>query len=103
MQFRVSRLTLEEEERIGLMRQNAHQILRVVKETFTGQSFDRRAVVSDCSHEESDEEIISCMWSQVTHALDSRTQTNAVEVLRALTAVSLARSNVQLMLMTTSF
>jgi len=39
----------------------------------------------------------------VTHALDSRTQTNAVEVLRALTAVSLARSNVQLMLMTTSF
>lgn len=70
------------------MRQNAHQILRVVKETFNGQSFDRRAVKSNCSHEDSDGEIISCMWSQVTHTLDFNDQSNGVEVLRALTAVS---------------
>lgn len=85
------------------MRQNAHQVLRVIKETFTGQSFDRRAVVSDCSYGKSDGEVISCMWSQVTHALDPGTQTNAVEVLQTLTAVSLARSNIQLMLMAISF
>ncbi len=87
------RLTLVQEERISLMQQNAYQIMRVVKETFVGQSFERQAVVSDCSHEQSDGELISCLWSQAIHILDSRDQTNADEVLRALTAVSLAPGN----------
>ena len=72
------------------MQQNAHQILNVVKKTFTRQSFDKRAVVSDCSQEESDSEILSCMWSQVAHTLQSQDQADAI---RVLTAVSPSQTN----------
>ena len=78
------------------MRQNAHQVLGVVKETFTGQSFDEPTVISDsnCSQEESDAEIMSCMWAQVARAHRPRDQANAAGVVKALTAVSMAQSTV---------
>ncbi len=86
-------MTLIAEERVGLMQQNAHQILNVVKETFTHLSFDGRAVVSGCSQDESEGEILSCMWSQVVHTLQYQDQADAVGV---LTAVSLSRTVTEL-------
>ena len=74
------------------MQQNAYQIQKVVKETFTGQSFERRAMISDCSQEKSDGETISCMWSEVTHAVQSPNQANTAGALRTLIAVSVTRS-----------
>ena len=75
------------------MRQNARQILRVVKEAFTGQFFDNPAGISDsnCSQEESSRDIMSCRWSQVDRTHRPQDRANAAEVTRALTAVSMAQ------------
>ena len=86
MIFRVNTHT-SAEDRVILIQQNARQILKVVKETFTGYLFDGQVVVSDCSLEKSDGEILVCMWSQVVYTLDSKNRVNVAGKLGALTKV----------------
>ena len=76
------------------MRQNAHQILRMVKEAFPGQPFDESAITIDssCSDKASDRDIMNCMWSWVARTRHLGEQANAAEITRALTTVSTAQS-----------
>lgn len=77
---------------VQIMQQNAQQILGVVKETFADQSFDRWTGTLDCKDEQSNGDVMSCMWSKVTNILNVQSPPNSAEALRTLTAVSLIMS-----------
>lgn len=68
------------EDKVRILKQNAEQILAVVKETFTGYTFEGRSMQADCTNMRSDGEVLDCLWSQAsvelaagTHSVESKT------------------------------
>ena len=73
--------------RIGLLLQNARQMLNIVRETFPGRSFSGAETLDDCALAQSAGETLSCLWSNVASLVDVPGQINTAAALHALTLV----------------
>ena len=80
----------EAEDRVRVIKQNAEQILGVVKETFTHYAFDGRLVHADCTTTESDGELLECLWSRATVALAAERHSAKSEAVPALMEVRIS-------------
>ena len=76
------------------MRQNAEQILAIVKKTFPENSFDGR-VVQHCAESQSDGDLLDCLWSKAIQSVEVKGQHMSVEALPTLVDVSLTSSTLR--------
>ncbi len=84
---------IETEDKIRILKQNAEQILAVVKETFTGFAFGGGSVQADCEKTTSDGELLDCLWSQASTEVAAGTRSANLKAMPALLEVRLlARS-----------
>jgi len=77
----------ETEDKIRILKQNAQQILAVVKETFTGFVFDGASVQADCKKAASDGELLDCLWSQASAELAAGTRSAKLKAMPAVMEV----------------
>lgn len=82
-----------------LVKQNADQILAVVKETFHEYTFDRRSN-RRCTGLESDGALLDCLWSNAITAEEAGNQTGGAKMLPALLDVSLLSGALKLRVVT---
>ncbi|KAL8829708.1 MAG: hypothetical protein Q9191_001861 [Dirinaria sp. TL-2023a] len=68
------------EHKIQIMRQNAEQILAIVKETFPDFLFNRQPA-QHCGELRSDAELLSCLWSKAMQAAEDESQPKALSAL----------------------
>ncbi len=85
---------IKTEDKIRILKQNAEQILAVVKETFTGFAFNGRLVQPDCKKTTSDGELLDCLWSQASAELAAGTRSANLKAMPALMEVRLLAQNV---------
>lgn len=74
--------------KVRILRQNAEQILGIVKETFTGHSFDGRSCETDCAGNGSDGELLGCLWSKAAGTSLASEQSKNTTAIAALTEVT---------------
>jgi len=84
---------VETDDKIHILKQNAQQILAVVKETFTGFASDGRSVQADCKKTTSDGELLDCLWSQASVELATGTRSADLKAMSALMEVRLLARN----------
>ena len=75
------------EDSVLLLKQNAEQILAVVKESFTSYDFDGRPIQEDCDRMQSNGELLECLWSGAFNLLATEERTASSEVSLALKKV----------------
>lgn len=73
--------------RMGLLLQNARQMLEVVRGTFPGSSFSEVRLQDDCSLALSAGDTLSCLWSNAASLVDVPGQIDTAAALHALTQV----------------
>lgn len=83
----------ETEDKIRIVKQNAEQILAVVKETFASFAFDGGSVQADCKKSTSDGELLDCLWSQASAELAAGTRSANLKAMPALMEVRLLAQN----------
>jgi hypothetical protein len=69
------------------MRQNAQQIMDIVRGAFPKESFDGSSRESMCTQPQGDGELLSCLWINAT-SLSSSDQKDTIQTLDALTEAS---------------
>lgn len=74
--------------RIGLLLQNARQMLDIVRRTFPDLPFSEAETLDDCTWAQSAGETLSCLWSNAASLVDVPGQIDSAAALRALTRVS---------------
>ncbi|KAL8737940.1 MAG: hypothetical protein Q9181_001203 [Wetmoreana brouardii] len=65
-------------QRMRLLRQNAEQVLGLIKGTFPGVSFDNRIEFDPCTDASSDGVRLACLWSRVEALNDEKTHVDAI-------------------------
>ena len=80
------RLTQIKDERVLLMKQNAQQVLRIMKATFGDMFFDNVAISVDCDQSLSKAESLKCLWGKVER-MDDDGPSNTGSKLMLLTEV----------------
>ena len=75
--------------RIGLLLQNARQILDIVRGTFPGLSFSGPETLDDCTLAQPAGETLSCLWSNAAGLIDVPGQIETAPALHALTRVNI--------------
>ncbi|CAD6588483.1 MAG: major facilitator super transporter protein [Alectoria sarmentosa] len=78
----------DEDARIGLLLQNARQILDIVRGTFPGLSFSGPETLDDCTLAQPAGETLSCLWSNAAGLIDVPGQIETAPALHALTRFS---------------
>ena len=73
--------------RIGLLLQNAQQMLGIIRRTFPTLSFGEAQHLGDCSLADSPEKTLSCLWSNVASLVDVSGQVDTTAAQYALTLV----------------
>lgn len=89
------------EDRIRILKQNAEQILAVVKETFSGYDFNGQTAQKNCERAQSDGELLDCLWSQALVALAAEKRSIESEAIPALMEVRCDLARVALQDLTT--
>lgn len=74
--------------RIGLLLQNARQMLDILRGTFPALSFSEVKLQDDCTLAPSAGDTLSCLWSNAASIVDAPGQIDTVAALHALTQVS---------------
>ena len=87
----LTRIDVCAEHKIRIMRQNAQQILAIVKETFPDISFDGQSA-QHCGGLQSDGEVLNCFWSKAMQNAENESKPVSAEALSALANVSLTLS-----------
>ena len=75
--------------RIGLLLQNARQILEIIRGTFPGLSFSEARSLDNCTSTRSAGETLSCLWSDAVSILNVPGQIDTAAAMHALTRVSI--------------
>ena len=75
--------------RIGLLLQNARQILDIIRGTFPGLSFSEAESLDDCTSTKSAEETLSCLWFDAVSILNVPGQIDTAAAMHALTRVGI--------------
>lgn len=73
--------------RMGLLLQNARQMLEIVRGTFPGSSFSEVKFQDDCNLALSAGDTLSCLWSNAASLVDVHGQIDTAAALHALTQV----------------
>ena len=74
--------------RVGLLLQNARQMLDIVRKTFPGLSFRKAETRDDCVLAQSAGETLGCLWSNAANLVDVPGEIEMAAALHALTLVS---------------
>lgn len=73
--------------RIGLLLQNARQMLNIVRKAFPEISLSEAKTLNDCAPAKSSGEMLDCLWSNAASLVNVPGPINAAEALHALTLV----------------
>ena len=73
--------------RIGLLLQNARQMLNIVREAFPGLLLSEAETLNDCSRAKSTGEMLDCLWSNAASLVNVPGPINTAAALHALTLV----------------
>ena len=73
--------------RVGLLLQNARQMLDIVRKTFPVFSFGEARTLDDCLLAQSAEETLGCLWSNAASLVDVPGEIDMNAALYALTLV----------------
>lgn len=73
--------------KMGLLLQNARQILDIVRGTFPALSFSEDKYQGDCSLAPSAGDTLSCLWSNAASLVNVPSQVDTAAALQALTQV----------------
>ena len=73
--------------KMGLLLQNARQMLDIVRGTFPGLSFSEDEYQGDCSLSPSAGDTLSCLWSNAASLVNVPSHIDAAAALKALTQV----------------
>ena len=74
-------------DRPRAVRQNAEQILRLVRDAFPSNSIQSHKDAIDCMAELSDGELLSCLWSEALRTAAAGSKRDASDVTDAMTRV----------------
>ena len=73
--------------RIGLLLQNARQMLNIVQQAFPGLLLSEAGTLNDCARAKSTGEMLDCLWSNAASLVNVPGPINAAAALHALTLV----------------
>ena len=73
--------------RIGLLLQNARQMLNIVRKAFPGLLLSETEDLKDCAREKSTGEMLDCLWSNAASLVNVPGPINTAAALHALTLV----------------
>ena len=88
MSARGLRLMTLVDVRVGLLLQNARQILNIVRGAFPRLSFSEAETLDDCTLAMSAGERLSCLWFDAASLVDVPSHIDTAAALHALTRVS---------------
>lgn len=87
---RIFLLTIPGDDKIRILLHNAQQILEVLRKTFAGAAFDRQTYPGTCVESNSDIEMLSCQWTNITRMLERGDSEGTETILKALLEVRFA-------------
>ena len=73
--------------RIGLLLQNARQMLNIVQQAFPGLLLSEAETLKDCARAKSTGEMLDCLWSNAASLVNVPGPINTAAALHALTLV----------------
>ena len=73
--------------RIGLLLQNARQMLKIVRKAFPEVSLSEAKTLNDCARAKSTGEMLDCLWSNAASLANVPGPINTAAALHALTLV----------------
>ena len=73
--------------RIGLLLQNARQMLNIVRKAFPGLLLSETETLNDCAGAKSTGEMLDCLWSNAASLVNVPGPIDRVAALHALTLV----------------